>query len=97
MLCAAPLLINMHIRDVSKSFNNNLCLSFQHNIPLPMLRGYPKPGISYVQFDYSSQWKRHGMSHTWLVGPVYSSPHLPYTCKEDFEPHQKQWMSLPTA
>ena len=51
MQAETPILICVHLRNDMKYSSSNGCLSLQHSIPYPVLRGCPKSDILHENWD----------------------------------------------
>ena len=62
MLSEAYLIVLIHLRKVLKCLTSNGCISEQHSIPFPVLKGCPKSDI-LMKFVSCFGQKWHGVDH----------------------------------
>ena len=75
----------------------NWCLSLQHSVQFPMLRGCPKSGILYVIWELFVVWNWHGVDHKGLADTAQSSSSHHHTPNEGYETLNDQRVSLLAA
>jgi len=97
MLPEALPVILIQSRKVMKHSSINWCLSLQHSVQFPMLRGCPKSGILYVIWELFVVWNWHGVDHKGLVDTARSSSSHHHTPNEGYETLNDQRVSLLAA
>ena len=87
MLSEAPLIINMHVRNVINHSITNGCLSLQHaGIPFTMWIWFPTFEFCF-KFESWFWQKWHGADHKKLVCAIRSCSNHCYTSKKGYMKH----------